>query len=103
MSGTFQVPQDRLEATSARAVKAWQKCRPAWSRNETVRWLNERSAGVLAWLRRRDAGAPARSEAMGRWLHEKRPPVFRRAHERLAAAGIKRVGFSGLTVLEVLD
>jgi hypothetical protein len=102
VSGTFQVPPDRREAISARAVKAWEKRRPAWSRNETIRWLNERSAGVLAWLRRRDTGAPARSEAMGRWLQEKRPEVFRRAHTRLASAGGKPGGFPGLTVLEVL-
>lgn len=92
----------RLEAVSARAVKAWERARPRWLRSDTARWLNDHSAGVLAWLRRVDEQAPAHSESMGRWLQENRPVVFRRAHDRLVEAGSTPKGFSRLTVLEAL-
>ena len=67
---------------------AWVKHRPAWTRTDTTRWLNERSALLLAWLRRVDAaGAPMHSGSMGRWLQTERPAYFQRAHDRLVACG----------------
>lgn len=60
---------------------------PAWTRNDTARWLNERSAGLLAFVRRvRAERAPSHSKAMGRWLLEAEPALFNRAHARLGAA-----------------
>lgn len=59
----------------------------AWTRNDTARWLNERSAGLLAFVRRaRPERAPSHSKAMGRWLLESEPALFNRAHDRLGAA-----------------
>jgi hypothetical protein len=76
------------ERAERRARKVWERCRPAWTRNETTRWLNERSALVLAWLRRKDpARAPAYSAAMGRWLQENRPAVYAAAHKNLSQLG----------------
>lgn len=77
------------EATQHEAVlvQAWAKRRPKWTRTETARWLNERSAPLLAWLRRRAAVAPARhSEQLGYWVKEQAPDIFERAHVRLAEA-----------------
>lgn len=68
-------------------VLAWKKRRPAWTRTDTARWLNDRSEPVLAWLRRHAAQAPAHSQQMGYWLKERRQDVFDRAHTRLAAVG----------------
>lgn len=59
----------------------------AWTRNDTARWLNDRSAGLLAYVRRvRPEQAPTHSKAMGRWLLESEPALFNRAHARLGAA-----------------
>jgi hypothetical protein len=80
--------QQRQEATARVLQKAWVQRRPAWTRNDTMRWLNDRSASVLAWLRRIDAaGAPAHSNSMGRWLQQERSDLFSRAHKRLASCG----------------
>lgn len=75
-------------ATSQEAglVLAWAKRRPAWTRTDSARWLNERSEPLLAWLRRRAGRAPAHSRQMGYWLKEERPDLFNPAHSRLAAA-----------------
>lgn len=92
---------DTHQALSDSAQLAWEKRRPTWSRNESVRWLNDESALVLAWVRRRAPGvAPKHSNAMGRWLAEHMQVNFTRAHARLCAAA---EGKQQLTVLEVLS
>lgn len=65
-------------------VRAWTKRRPAWTRTDTARWLNDRSEPLLAWLRRRSPHAPGHSRQMGYWVKENEPLIFERAHERLA-------------------
>jgi hypothetical protein len=71
-------------AKEAGMVLAWARRRPAWTRTDTARWLNERSEPLLAWLRRRSPRAPAHSRQMGYWLKDQDPTLFARAHERLA-------------------
>lgn len=71
-------------------VLAWKKRRPAWTRTDSARWLNERSEPVLAWLRRHAGHAPAHSRQMGYWLKENMPVIFDRAHGRLAAGPAER-------------
>lgn len=67
-----------------------ERCRVAyerrrkWSRTDTARWLNERSATVLAWLRRCPGEWPAHSRQVGYWVKEHAPAYFDRAHGRLA-------------------
>ena len=80
----------RREATDATEheavlVRAWAKRRPAWTRTDTARWLNERSEQVLAWLRRKSTRAPGHSRQMGYWVKDNEPVVFDRAHARLSA------------------
>lgn len=65
-------------------VRAWTKRRPAWTRTDTARWLNERSEPLLARLRRRAGRAPSHSRQIGYWVKENEPTLFARAHERLA-------------------
>lgn len=93
----------RVEMMSEAHRKAWLKRRPAWTRTDSVRWLNERSAGLLAWVRRQDPGsAPGHSNAMGRWLADHWPMDFARAHGRLAGAP-DEAAREQKTVLEVLS
>jgi hypothetical protein len=87
---------------TARHLAAYEKMRPAWTRNETMRWLNDRSALALAWLRRSDSGAPTHSANMGRWLKELRPELFSRAHSRLSTPGLDEAKRSAMAVMEVL-
>lgn len=95
--------EERIEAMSAMRRKVWLKRRPDWTRSDSVRWLNERSSGVLAWVRRRDpARSPGHSNSMGRWLAEHWPVDFARAHERLAAAA-SEAAREQRTVLEVVS
>lgn len=97
------LPQPVAE-TSARAQAAWAKRRPAWTRTDTARWLNARSASVLAWVRRKDqAGAPGHSNQMGRWLQEYRTNDFSRAHQRLALCGTDEQAREKLNALGVLS
>lgn len=76
--------RDAAERASDAGLERWEK-RRRWSRTDTARWLNERSAAVLAWLRRRPGTWPAHSKQVGYWLKEYTPRVFDRAHDRLAA------------------
>lgn len=90
------------EADSARA--AWARRRPVWTRTDTTRWLDARSASVLAWIRRHDASrAPAHSANMGRWLKDERRAAFDRAHEFLAALGRDSARRERLNPIEVLS
>lgn len=75
---------DAATAQEAVLVQAWAKRRPAWTRTDTARWLNDRSEPLLAWLRRRSPRAPGHSRQMGYWLKDEEPSIFSRAHERLA-------------------
>lgn len=96
-----QIQQQEAEAARRRA--AWEKRRPAWTRTDTARWLNERSPSVLAWLRRLDPQAPAHSGAMGRWLQGERPAFFARAHRKLAACARDEAQRARLNILKVLS
>lgn len=91
------------EKATAKAVQAWERRRPAWTRTDTVRWLNDRSALVLAWLRRTDPpAAPSHSASMGRWLKDNRPERFARAHARLLVPAHDQSARDRLTLLEIL-
>lgn len=81
-----KLPPSALPADlSAVGLVAWAKRRPAWTRTDTTRWLNERSASVLAWLRRSGADSPAHSSSIGQWLKDHQHPLYPRAHARLLA------------------
>lgn len=60
--------------------------RRVWSRTDTARWLCDRSAPVLALLRRRPGAWPAHSRSLGYWLKENAPDLFAAAHTALLAA-----------------
>jgi len=60
--------------------------RRTWSRTDSARWINDRSAPVLAILRRRQGNWPAHSRSLGYWLKEHTPDLFLNAHAILAAA-----------------
>jgi hypothetical protein len=91
------------EVVSEHLREAWVRRRPAWTRNDTARWLNERSALVLAWLRRTDpTRAPSYSQRMGRWLQEQRPTAFSVCHKNLSAAALARTDSETLDVLKIL-
>lgn len=78
---------DAEQVLAPRKISTRTDLRGAWTRNDTARWLNERSAGLLAYVRRaRPERAPSHSKAMGRWLLEAEPKLFDRAHARLHAA-----------------
>lgn len=67
----------------ASGLARWEKIR-RWSRTDSARWVNDRSASVLAWLRRRSGEWPAHSAQMGYWLKENSPAIFDRIHTTLA-------------------
>jgi hypothetical protein len=88
-----------LQILSDAGQQAWTKRRPAWTRNDSVRFLNDGSASVLAWVRRKDPHqSPKHSKAMGRWLMDWRAQDFERAHARLTLAAQTN---KQLSVLEV--
>jgi hypothetical protein len=67
----------------AAGVARWEKLRK-WSRTDSARWVNDRSAAALAWLRRRPGQWPAHSNQLGYWLRDHAPEVFDRIHNKLA-------------------
>jgi len=71
------------EILEAKGRAAYER-RRAWTRTDTARWLNERSAPALAWLRRKPGAWPAHSRQLGYWVKENAPAFFDRAHARLA-------------------
>ena len=73
------------EANSTTCQQAYAR-RRVWSRTDSARWLNDRSAPVLAILRRRAGAWPAHSRSLGFWLKENSPAVFATAHTALLAA-----------------
>lgn len=86
-AAALQLRDARAASTQeAGLVLAWARRRPAWTRTDSARWLNDRSEPLLAWLRRRAGRAPAHSRQMGYWLKAERPDLFNSAHTRLAAA-----------------
>lgn len=72
------------ESLEAKGRAAYER-RRAWSRTDSARWLNERSAPALAWLRRRPGQWPAHSRQIGYWLKDQSPELFATVHARLAA------------------
>lgn len=82
-------------------LTVWHRVRPVWTRNQTARWLNERSPAVLAWLRRHRAGPGRISSSMGRWLQTHKPGVFSAAHRRLVSG--TPADRNLLTTAEVLE
>jgi hypothetical protein len=92
------------DVISMAAQKAWQENRPAWTRADTQRWLDEQSANVLAWLRRREPdGAPAHSNKMGQWLQRHRTEYFARVHKRLLAPGADEAARQKITVWRAFE
>jgi hypothetical protein len=80
-----------------------QDLRRVWSRTDTARWLNARSSGVLAYVRRFDPdGAPQHSKSMGRWLQAHAPTLFTRAHTRLTQPGFDAAAREQATVPRIL-
>lgn len=77
--------QEAAVAHHAEACMAAYERRRTWSRTDSARWLNDRSAPVLALLRRRQGQWPAHSRSLGYWLKEHTPDLFLSAHAVLAA------------------
>jgi hypothetical protein len=71
------------ESLEAKGRAAYER-RRAWSRTDSARWLNDRSAPVLAYLRRLPGQWPAHSRQIGYWLKDERPEFFASLHARLA-------------------
>lgn len=71
------------QALEVSGVARWEKVRK-WSRTDSARWVNDRSAAVLAWLRRRPGQWPAHSSQVGYWLRENAPALFDQFHNKLA-------------------
>lgn len=63
--------------------RAAYEARRRWTRTDTARWLNERSAPALAWLRRKPGTWPEHSRQVGYWLKENAAALFARAHASL--------------------
>lgn len=81
------LPEPTHRATArANLLTAWEKRRPAWTRTDTARHLNDRSEAILALLRRRPGQWPKHTHQVGYWLKEHAPALFDRAHATLAAA-----------------
>lgn len=60
--------------------------RRKWSRTDTARFLNDRSATCWALMRRRRGNWPREPGFFGRWLQVNEPKIFLRAHKLLASA-----------------
>jgi hypothetical protein len=87
-----EIPAPAEQAPAPRKISTRTDLAAAWTRNDTARWLNERSAGLLAYVRRvRPERAPSHSKAMGRWVLDAEPAIFNRAHARLGAAKTNEV------------
>ena len=79
--------QPGMTQQRASQIATWEKTKP-WTRTDTCRFLNERSAPLLALLRRiAPERAPSHSGQIGYWLKENATAAFNRAHERLTTAG----------------
>lgn len=66
-------------------IAAYQR-RRRWSKTDTARWLNDRHATVVAYLRRRGCGPVGNVTSVGFWLKEERhPELFEQIHNRLLA------------------
>lgn len=72
---------------SIASMKAWESRRThekIWTRTESMRWLDERSAEGVLWLQGVEKTAkPRRSKQFGSWLMINRAADFNRAHDRL--------------------
>ena len=60
--------------------------RRKWGRTDSQRWLDDRSAAVMAWLRRNPGSWPTNIEQAGAWLKDRHIALFDRAHAQLAGA-----------------
>jgi hypothetical protein len=97
ISGPEVLPAD--DAMTAH-MRAWQR-RRRWTRTDTARWLNDRGAPLLAWLRRRGPHAPSRCVQVGYWLKDEQTSLFDRAHRHLAACA-NDADRDGMIVEEVM-
>jgi hypothetical protein len=67
-------------------VETWAR-KKKWSRTDSARFLNERSAALLARFRRVQSAVTVKhSEQFGYWLKTNAPAIFDRAHARLLEA-----------------
>lgn len=66
-------------------IRAYER-RRVWSRTDSARWLSDRSAPLLATLRRRPGQWPSHSRMVGYWLKDNAPDLFNGAHALLLAA-----------------
>jgi hypothetical protein len=66
-------------------IRAYER-RRTWSRTDSARWLSDRSAPLLAALRRRPGQWPSHSRMVGYWLKDNATAIFDAAHARLLAA-----------------
>lgn len=71
------------EAHSLRLQTAY-TARARWTRTATARWLDDRAPAAIAALRRLLRSPVPDVRQPGYWLKEHNPPLFARAHERLA-------------------
>jgi len=71
------------QALEVSGILKWEKIKK-WSRTDSARWVNDRSAAALAWLRRRAGQWPAHSAQMGYWLRDNNPALFDQIHTTLA-------------------
>lgn len=71
---------------SASLLASWER-RRKWSRTDTARHLNDRSAPLIALFRREHPAMNlTHTRQFGYWLKDAAPALFDRAHTRLAAA-----------------
>ena len=81
-----------MKTTEEKSAEAYLELRAAlyqskrqWNRTDSVRWLDNRSATILAWLRRKTGDWPEHVNFIGSWLQRRHRFDFDRIHLRLAA------------------
>lgn len=94
----------RPESVASNAgLMAWEHRRTwsnTWTRTDTVRWLDERSAALAAHYSRDHGISFSRApRQMGQWIARKLPANFAVMHERMVNAKDRR---DALTLEEVL-
>jgi len=78
------------QAASEAQLAHWERRRTwnlTWSRNDSMRWLDERSEALTVFRAAHHARIPRRpSQRLGNWLYVVEPAEFARVHAVLAAA-----------------